>query len=397
MRRVFQGEYNFRQLQTIVYRNYLVAGESFIHLNRVQGQESFKFQAYGAESVEDYYSRKFNLNNNIGITFDKRTGEPVYYNFCKRYFHDYIDHSTPIKDRIRRMSITGKLNMVHFFTPETLRENFKRGFPPFSSVVNLVEQLHQFTKAEVEASKLNSFFAVYFKTYDTKATENALKEAYNSDDIADRQITLERNKTKILDRDITDVDTLDSKHPQQNYNEFFIAVLTQIGMGAGIPLEVLMRRFEASYSASRGALNEAELYFRSQRDMLGDRLCTPLFKEWLKDNHMQRLRDLGITADDLMLEWRGLPPAQLDPFKEVRAEVIKIQNGLTSREEAVKRLDDGDVYAIFGRLKREKDEKERLGLEFTEDLEVDDPATQGSSSDKGEPNTGGGDESGDGG
>ena len=77
--------------------------------------------------------------------------------------------------------------------------------------------------------------------------------------------------------------TVDSKRPTVAFDSFVTAMSRQIGAALGLPYEVLIKHFTASYSASRGALLEAWKFFKVWRFWFSGAFCQPIYEAWLEE------------------------------------------------------------------------------------------------------------------
>ena len=71
--------------------------------------------------------------------------------------------------------------------------------------------------------------------------------------------------------------------PNANFSGFVEAICRQIGAALEIPYELLLKTFTASYSASRGALEEAWKMFKMYRTWLATDFCQVIYEEWLAE------------------------------------------------------------------------------------------------------------------
>jgi capsid protein len=92
---------------------------------------------------------------------------------------------------------------------------------------------------------------------------------------------------------------------------FVMAIYRQVGVQLELPFEILIKHFQSSYSASRGAILEAWKFFRGRRTWLDTHFCTPVYEAviseavargWLEapgffDDPFLRQAYLGVTLD----------------------------------------------------------------------------------------------------
>ena len=135
-----------------------------------------------------------------------------------------------------------------------------------------------------------------------------------------------------------------------------------MGAALEIPADLLLKSFNSSYSASRAALMEAWKAFRMRRKWFVDDFCTPVYEIWLSEAVARgRISAPGFFADPairaayLGAEWIGPSQGQLDPTKEITAEILAIGEGITTREQATIRLNGGQWDANVDQLARENE------------------------------------------
>jgi lambda family phage portal protein len=128
--------------------------------------------------------------------------------------------------------------------------------------------------------------------------------------------------------------------PQATFGDFTIAVAKFVGSATGIPYEVLLKQFNASYSASRAALLDFWRRVRKYRALMVDGFCQPCYEEWLADAiFRRRLDNFRGNFDDPVVRramsrcvWTGNSAGSLDPQKEVAAADQKVKCGFSTTE-----------------------------------------------------------------
>jgi capsid protein len=94
-----------------------------------------------------------------------------------------------------------------------------------------------------------------------------------------------------------------------------------------------------NYASYRSAMLEAWRVFRSRRKWLGEKLCQPVWSMLMEEAYVRKR--LKVKAfyrnmfDYTCCEWIGPPKGQIEPIKEVSADVLSIKHGLKSREETM--------------------------------------------------------------
>ena len=143
---------------------------------------------------------------------------------------------------------------------------------------------------------------------------------------------------------------------------------------------MLVKRFNASYTASKGALEEAWKMFNMYRDWLATDFCQPVYEEWLTEAVAKgRIKAPGFFTDAVIrkayctAKWNGPAKGMLDPVKEVTAAEKRVQNGFSTRSDETMQMTGSGYYSNVEQLKHE--EKELREVRKIANGNADDPAT----------------------
>ena len=158
--------------------------------------------------------------------------------------------------------------------------------------------------------------------------------------------------------------------PNSAFDAFVLSLVRQIGSALGVPAEVLLLNFDSSYSASRGALLEAWKLFNYWRNWWVTNFCQPIYEEWLQEAVLKgRVKAPGFFDDPMIryayswADWTGPSQGQLDPVKEVKAAILRVENGFSTRQRETAELTGGDWE--LNHRQRVKEEKLRREAGFT--------------------------------
>ena len=128
-----------------------------------------------------------------------------------------------------------------------------------------------------------------------------------------------------------DIKIADAKRPSNNFDAFTTSLAKYVGAALEIPVEILVKHFTATYSASRAALLEAWKAFRMKRAWLAADFCQPVYEIFLTEAIAAgRLRAPGFFLDPLVrmayckAQWNGSAQGMIDPGKEVDLSLIHI-------------------------------------------------------------------------
>lgn len=145
----------------------------------------------------------------------------------------------------------------------------------------------------------------------------------------------------------------------ESYAEFVDSYLSYVASSTGMPLEVLLMKFNQNYSASRGALilfwRVAEIW---REEMAGDFL-NPVFESWLSEEiAVGRISAPGFSDPVLRqawldCRWVGEPMPNIDPQRTAKAEQIYASMGATNLDRIAQDYNGSD-----GRMNRQKLKKQ---------------------------------------
>jgi hypothetical protein len=158
--------------------------------------------------------------------------------------------------------------------------------------------------------------------------------------------------------------------PNGAFDPFWTSLLGQISSRIQLPPEVILGRYNSSYTAARGALLQFWKFVITEREnLLAPNFCQPIFEAWMAEEVSSgRIAAPGFFRDPILraaycsAKWIGDNPPILDPLKEVMAAQEQINYGLTTHAEQTARLNGGDFEANLPRLAREIKLKKDAGI-----------------------------------
>lgn len=164
-----------------------------------------------------------------------------------------------------------------------------------------------------------------------------------------------------------DVRSFATNRPNTAFAQFCDAFDARICAAMGLPAEVVQRRYDSSYSASRAARLDADTTYRLDRARIVSQFLRPIYNAWL-DLNADRLGLRGYYADAAArYAWRradfiGEAVPSIDPEKEVRAAIAAIGAGLSTRAREARLLNGMDTETIFRVLASEQAALKAAGL-----------------------------------
>ena len=221
-----------------------------------------------------------------------------------------------------------------------MRADQCRGVPLLAPVIESLKQLSRFNEAELGAAIVRSFFSIFFTQKERDLTFNDIVGAQQQEEpeIDASEFKLDSPSVTSLPAGV-DVKFLSNNQAQSEFAEFTAAFIKQIAAAVNIPFEVLLKSFNSSYSASRASLLQAENEFRQRREAFVTDYCQPIYEQFLMEAiAIGRIDAPGFFDDPVKRQaylnamWINERANVLDPLKEANAQVLRLQNNLSTYE-----------------------------------------------------------------
>ncbi len=309
-------------------------------------------------------------------------GEVVAYHIRKGYPADWAVGGNDFTRVLALGRKTGLPNVLHVMESE--RPDQYRGVSYLAQVVEPLLQLRRYTSSELTAAVVESFFTAFVTVNDPSVnpfnetgTGIVGMDARESDGISRDPDEYEMAPGQINFLEPGEgVTFADPKRPSSGFESFMTAMCRQVGAALEIPGDLLLKTFNASYSASRAALMEAWKAFRMRRGWFVQDFCRPVWEIWLSEAVASgRIAAPGFFSDPIIraaylgCEWVGPSQGQLDPTKEIAAEVAAIDAGITTHEAASIRINGSNWDENMDRLHHETERLAALEKAWAPDEE----------------------------
>jgi len=371
------GINDFYDMQQLALISWLLSGDSFTVIKQqtpsLMYPYSLRLHIIEADRVSTPTSKAYSFltetkldNGNLvydGVEVDK-SGAIVAYHISNNYPFEYKSGKTEWTRVEAYGKNTGLPNILQIMDSE--RPEQYRGVSYLVHVIEPLLQLRRYTESELMAAVIESFFTV-FVTSESQNLLGPLEETNPQDKVSQGPADYEMGPGSINRlRPGESITSADPKRPTSGFDSFVRAMCEQIGAALEVPADLLLKAFNASYSASRAALLEAWKAFKMRRNWFVGDFCQPVYEIWLSEAVARgRITAPGFFTDPLIraawlgADWIGPSQGSIDPVKELNAEIMAIKEGLTTREQATVRLNGGSFDANIEQLLKE-DEKMKL-------------------------------------
>ena len=367
----FTSRLNFDEMQALAIRSVLETGDLFVvRRRRFDRGDTYglKLQFVEGDRVSNPDGKANTTTLVDGVELDA-DGRPVAYHISSRHPDDMLG-----KREWRRFenfsNTTGDPLILHLY--KQIRVDTARGVPYLAPVIETIKQLGQYSEAEITAAVVSAMFTVFITT-PAPEDENGnsiigSSGAGTGADAAKNEVQLGNGAIQPLLPGEEAV-FADPKRPNVAFDPFVMAMSRHIGVALELPVELLLKSFQASYSASRAALEMAWQMFRTRRSWLAWKFCQPVY-EWVITEAVAsgRLAAPGFFSDPVVRaawlgsDWIGPSRIQLDPQKEAAADLIDLGMGTKTRDQIIMERTGGSFEAKHAQLVREHRAREEAGL-----------------------------------
>lgn len=372
----FDAKLTFSGLQSLAFQTELLSGDTpvLFHLKtRRHTLFDFRVRVLESDRVCEPWDRDETLNSFGGVELSD-DGEVAAY---------WVAQSHPLSrraywsgyagDSIRVPAFgeeTGRRNMLLMMRPE--RPEQRRGVPILAVALETLKQGGRHFESTTVAAILQSYFTAWITT--EMPSLEMFNELLTPAQKADLQwlqpygVALGPGIINQL-KPGQGVQFGNPSQPTPTFSDFQITLAKWVGAALGIPFELLLKQFQASYSASRAALLEFWKRVRKHRQHVVESFCQPVYEEWLEDAiSLGRIEGFADFDDPYVrralcrCNWMGTSPTSLDPYKEALASQLKINLMTSTIEREASETNGSSWYENVLQQGRERDLTDEEGL-----------------------------------
>jgi len=359
----------FAQLQDLVFTNQCISGDVLVTLpmkERMGGVYATKIRLieadrvmnmWGAGTEGDTAAGGPRIFGGVELSPD---GEVVAYWVAKRHpasaMLGGLLGGNPILERedFERIPAFGPETgrPVAFLVGEMERPEQRRAVPMFSKCMTELKNLSRYIESTTVQNVIKSYFTA-FVTSAMPSTE-MFSGLINDDALTD---LTQRNPYHVKlgpgiinwMRPGDQITFPIHAGPESEFEPYTTALCKFIGASLGVPFEVLLKQFNASYSASRASLLQFWGRVKVMRQLLVDQFCQPVFNAWLMEAVARgNVKAPGFFEDPRIFRawsrcsWSGASPGSIDPLKEIVAADKRVKLGISTLEREALEINGSD-------------------------------------------------------
>lgn len=376
------GMNNFYSMQQLAFISWFVSGDVFalikqrepdlmhpysLRLHLVEADRCATPEVTGFLNITSAEYGDHMVYDGVEVDSD---GMVVAYHFRNKHPGEITVKETKYERVLAYGEKTGMPNVLHIMSSE--RPEQYRGVTYLAQIIEPILQTRRYTESEITAAIVESFFTAFIQT-DGDASELAIGEVGVEGEEPHQQASHNPNEYEMGNGNVVmlnkgeSVNFGDPKRPASGFAPFLKEMCTQIGAALEIPRDILMKDFNASYSASRGALLEAWKAFKMYRGWFVDDFCMPVYGMWMAEAVARgRINAPGFFTSPVIrkawlgCEWIGPTQGQLDPIKEVTAEIMSVAAGFSTNSDSAIRINGSDWNQNMEQIQSEMQKKQSV-------------------------------------
>lgn len=362
------GVNNFYELQQLAVKGWHMSGDIFAVMKRFAPTPltpyTLRIQLVEADRISTPIACVTTLTPNItnGINPDTKNrifdgvevdeyGRVVAYHIRNTY-PDQITGEPTVWTRVEAVGkLTGIPNILQIMDAE--RPDQYRGVTYLAPIIEQLLQLRRYTESELTAAIVQSFLTAWITT-DTDQSMFPFNEVGAGDidcapgDAPD-EVSRDENEYEMGPGTINHLApgesvTLGNPNvPTSGFEQFTKSIIRQSGAAIEQPYDVMIKEFNSSYSAAKGALEEASKVFNMRRAWFVADFCQPAYETWLAEAVATgRVNAPGFFSDPLIraawcgTRWDGPSTTMLDPTKEAQANAMMVEHGWKTNEQVTR-------------------------------------------------------------
>lgn len=254
------------------------------------------------------------------------------------------------------------------------RIGMTRAAPFLAPILEPLQTLEQYTRAELMAAVVSALFTVFItkqaQQFDDKGNLlNAIQGAETNTKGTAADITLGSGLVVDL---APGEEPKDSKpgRPNANYDAFFQSIVAQIGAALEIPVDELMLRYQASYSAARAAMLQAWRMYVMRRWWLVQQFCHPIYCLWFDEAVARGRIPVTDYADPKRRAayhnavWIGPSRGAMQEKDEVDAARARVDAGFSNEQIETAQIMGESWLSIYRGRRRELKRRRADGMEL---------------------------------
>lgn len=234
-----------------------------------------------------------------------------------------------------------------------------RGETFFAQSFDLFDQTKAYLDAVILAQKIAACLAIFIRKTDPTSAIQGLQSLQNSNNESQRAMTIEPGMVQML-KTGEDIQQVNPQQPGSGFDANVRMLIRLLGLSFGLPLEYVLLDFSTvSGSTAKASALQAQRSFETIQKLLIDEYFNRVYR-WRVSKFINEglLED---RPDAFAHRWHAEPWPYLDPVKEIQAQILEIDAGLTTERRAVMSR-GGDPDQLIAERAKEIETKRSLDI-----------------------------------
>lgn len=357
---------NFYEKQNQTLGQVFEAGESITflpYLKRGNNPYGLKIQTIEPERLSNESNVIDTKKLVQGIEKDEY-GAPVKYHICSVYPDSRMIQDKKW-DKIDAYKSNNLKNILHHYIPR--RPGQTRGIPYITPIIELLYNIGNLRKAELDATVVQSLFSVFIETETGRGlkpmapTETGAKKTDKDVKLAPGAMIDLKPGEKVA--------FAKPERPNPSFDAYLHSLYQECGIGMFLPAQILMKNYNTSYTSARAAFLDAWKFYLMRRIFLVRSFCNPIYENFIFESvALGRLKLPGFLKDIryrrayLNCEWIGPSQGQINPVDEMTAAQMADDYGYRTSEQITEEVFGGSYNDNIEQKKREIQMRKDAGI-----------------------------------
>ena len=266
-----------------------------------------------------------------------------------------------------------------------------RGTPILACMLYMLKEVDRYRDAESRSAVVNAMIPLIVKRAPSsvgngsRPTANLSRLNEKTDVVAPVQGIVESQKPLsvgmepgVIFDDLApgeEITSFQTNRPNVNYKAFEEAIIQVFCWVLELPPEIGVLKFTSSYSASRQANSEYDIYLKYRTCKNGHSICKGIFEETIISMILNGTLDIPDFFDDFFVvkkwqlrnawlncSWTGLSRPSVDLLKDVKAARDAIDLGISTYDDQSRKLFGKSFRTVQMKLKSERDMMKEMGF-----------------------------------
>ena len=234
-------------------------------------------------------------------------------------------------------------NILHLKLADRIKQ--ARGVTKLAAVIRRLSDIKDYEDSERIAAKVAANLTAYIKRTIPELMPDGYSYPLEAAEAPAGPRAFPTQPAMVFDdlRPGEDVGVIDSKRPNPNVETFRGGQLRAASAGLGVSYSSLARDYNGTYSAQRQELVEQQSYYELLTALFVGQFVRPVWQRFVSEavlaGAIRAPADLN-PATLVKASYRGPAMLWIDPVKEIEAQVLAVDNTLTSPQQIIRKRGD---------------------------------------------------------